>query len=339
MHNLDRTTSEFEFEDSQEFEYDNEYEYDDEDGYEFEDEYGGDEFEYDGEDSYESGDVQQDNESPFSEEEEMELATELLSVSNEEELDQFLGGLLAPILASAAPHIIKGVAGALSSEVDEFGRKRIRGIRRGGMSRSKSFGRFGPLFRGLKRIVRVMVPVPMNIQDSTDMPVPPETDMEPAQDPSAMTANSLDADQAAELFGLEMEGMSYEDREFEIAKRFVNLAGEAFKQAGRLQGRMSDDLAAHKALELAANRYAPGLNRPASYYNTRHQRHGQPYYNTRHQRHGQPYYNTRHQRHGQWQRQGNNFTLYGFRGTSSSTGYTGGSGRWRRDGNRIILYA
>lgn len=67
-----------------------------------------------------------EGESPFSEGEELELATELIGISDEGELDQFLGGLLkkawrtatkvAPGLNLIAPQlggILKGVAGKL----------------------------------------------------------------------------------------------------------------------------------------------------------------------------------------------------------------------------------
>lgn len=69
MHDIDRTSLEMGYGEYESDEYEYEYE---------------DEQEYDGE-TY--------GESPFSEAEEMELAAELLSVSNEAELDQFIGKL------------------------------------------------------------------------------------------------------------------------------------------------------------------------------------------------------------------------------------------------------
>lgn len=74
MHDIDLTTREFEPELD-------EYEFDEYESDEFE---YADEYEFDGEMEYEA---------PFDEYEEMELAAELLSVSSEEELDQFLGKL------------------------------------------------------------------------------------------------------------------------------------------------------------------------------------------------------------------------------------------------------
>ncbi len=74
MHDIDRTTNEFES---------------DLDEYEF-DEYESDEYEYEFDDESEY-DSEMELESPFEEYEEMELAAELLSVGSEDELDQFLG--------------------------------------------------------------------------------------------------------------------------------------------------------------------------------------------------------------------------------------------------------
>lgn len=84
MHDIDRTTFESGF---GEYESD-EYEF----GYEGEDE--GEYYETYGESEGEGEYQEMYGESPFSEAEEMELAAELLSISNEEELDQFIGKLL-----------------------------------------------------------------------------------------------------------------------------------------------------------------------------------------------------------------------------------------------------
>ncbi len=77
MHDIDRTTYEADF---------GEYESEE---YEF-----GYEGEGEGEFYETSGEDEMYGESPFNESEEMELAAELLSVSNEDELDQFIGKLL-----------------------------------------------------------------------------------------------------------------------------------------------------------------------------------------------------------------------------------------------------
>ena len=83
MHDIDRTTLEF----------------GNETGYEAE------QFEF-GQNEWETGGGQ------LSESEEMELATELLSVTNEAELEQFLGGLLRKV-ASGASHLINSPTGKM----------------------------------------------------------------------------------------------------------------------------------------------------------------------------------------------------------------------------------
>jgi uncharacterized protein (DUF697 family) len=77
MHDIDRTLMEYENP------YEAEYEADDE--YEYEDEYG-----YDGETDAEAYEM----ENVFDESEEMELASELMSVADDEELEYFLGNLI-----------------------------------------------------------------------------------------------------------------------------------------------------------------------------------------------------------------------------------------------------
>lgn len=104
MHDLDRTSLEtngydyendFELDDEMDEEYDYEMddEMDEEYDYEMDDEMD-DEYDYEMDDEY---DYEMDDEmasSPFSEEEEAELAFELLSVNSQEEMDEFLGKLI-----------------------------------------------------------------------------------------------------------------------------------------------------------------------------------------------------------------------------------------------------
>src|SRR5215467_13055805 len=121
MHNIDRTVDEFpfnEYETAQgemfENEYGNEHEYagENEGVYEDEGEFLGEEHEYDHEGEYTDHEVN-----------EMELATELLSVNNEEELEQFLGGLFkkvkglaGKVLKSPAGDMLKGYLKTLAQK-------------------------------------------------------------------------------------------------------------------------------------------------------------------------------------------------------------------------------
>lgn len=62
---------------------------------------------------------------------------------------------------------------------------------------------------------------------------------------------------AGQALGLELEGLSPEDREFEAARQFVRFAGDAVKNARDLSDGAID--AVHEATREAARKYAPGL--------------------------------------------------------------------------------
>ena len=49
--------------------------------------------------------------------------------------------------------------------------------------------------------------------------------------PAGGALGSTLASKAGQIFGLELEGLSGEDREFEVARRFTQFAGEAAKNA------------------------------------------------------------------------------------------------------------
>jgi hypothetical protein len=67
------------------------------------------------------------------------------------------------------------------------------------------------------------------------------------------------ASAGGKLFGLELEGMSPQDQEFEIARRFVRLGGEAARQAAQMPMQGSPVVAAKDAVLAAAQMHAPGL--------------------------------------------------------------------------------
>jgi hypothetical protein len=73
----------------------------------------------------------------------------------------------------------------------------------------------------------------------------------------AQLGSSL-ASMAGSALGLELEGLSQEDREFEAARRFVRFAGNAVRTAAT--SRNPDPVAsARAAATAAAQRFAPGL--------------------------------------------------------------------------------
>lgn len=66
------------------------------------------------------------------------------------------------------------------------------------------------------------------------------------------------ASQAGHLFGLELEGLSPEDQEFELARRYVRFAGNAAQRAAAMRSASPVDAARHAAVA-AARHHAPGL--------------------------------------------------------------------------------
>jgi len=151
----------------------------------------------------------------FNEQQEMELAAELLEVTNEQELEQFLGSLIGKV-GGAIGKFVKGPVG-----------KAVGGVLKTVASKALPIagGALGTFFGG------------------------------PA---GAMIGSNL-ASMAGSALGLELEGLSQEDREFEAAKQFVRFAGETVKNA--LEGPPNADphAVAQAAASEAARIHAPGI--------------------------------------------------------------------------------
>ncbi len=67
------------------------------------------------------------------------------------------------------------------------------------------------------------------------------------------------ASAASQMFGLELEGLSGEDREFEVARRYVRFASATTRNAVRAPRRANPYAVARAAAASAARRHAPGL--------------------------------------------------------------------------------
>jgi hypothetical protein len=201
--------------------------------------------------TYESaGEGEADNEynqqGTFSEAEEMELAAELLSVSNEAELEQFLGSLFK----KAGAFVSSALGKDLTDQLKGLAKKALPML---GSAIGNSFapGVGGVVGRGL--------------------------------------ASSLGG-----ALGLELEGLSYEDQEFEVAKQIVRLSAAAARNAAQAVEYGPSDQVAHEAYSAAAQQYAPGLSRP-----------GQPRYSSRRCR------TCSRSDTGRWVRRGNAILLLG----------------------------
>ena len=80
----------------------------------------------------------------------------------------------------------------------------------------------------------------------------------------AAGAGNLAAIAAGRLFGLELEGLSGEDQEFEVARSFVRFAGDTVKNLTRSPDSRNPQSAARLAAVAAAQVHAPGLVRGRS---------------------------------------------------------------------------
>ena len=69
---------------------------------------------------------------------------------------------------------------------------------------------------------------------------------------------------AADAFGLEAEGLSAEDAQWESAKSFIRFADAAIKKAASTHPAVPPHAAAQSALLQAAKQFAPGLLREAA---------------------------------------------------------------------------
>jgi hypothetical protein len=81
--------------------------------------------------------------------------------------------------------------------------------------------------------------------------------LQPLRGIACGTASRRSIQRAAQVFGLELEGLSPEDQEFELALQFVRFAGAAARNASRGDG--APAAVAAKALQGAARASAPGL--------------------------------------------------------------------------------
>jgi hypothetical protein len=156
-------------------------------------------------------------ESPLNEAQEMELASELLEVSTEEELDRFLGKLISSV---------------------------GRGIGRiAGSPLGRALGGF------LKPLAKKFLPIATGALGTF------------LGGPLGGVAASQLGNLASRAFGLELEGMSSEDAQFEVARRFVRFASSAVNSAAAAPPTADPRTAAQVAVTTAAQRHAPGLLR------------------------------------------------------------------------------
>ena len=129
----------------------------------------------------------------FGETEQMELASELLEVTSEAELDRFLGDLISRAGRAVGKVVESSEGQAIGSILKGAANQVLPGIG----------SAVGCYFGG----------------------------------PAGAKVGSNVASAAGRAFGLELEGLSSEDRDFEVARRYVSFAGDAVKNlaSGPLQ--------------------------------------------------------------------------------------------------------
>jgi|KBSSwiStaDraftv2_1062776.scaffolds.fasta_scaffold297736_1 hypothetical protein len=238
---------------------------------EYQQEYlGEDEGEYTGESGEYTGEFGQEletygeysQEGTFSEAEEMELAAELLSVTNEEELEQFLGRLF------------KKAAGFIKSPIGQQLISKVKGL--------------------AKKALPILGSTLGNVI---------------APGVGGVIGGKI-ASAASGMFGLELEGLSYEDQEFEVAKQIVRLGSTAAVNAAQAPPSVPPEVAARQGLMTAAQQYAPGILRRngAQYGGAQFSgpqyggpRYGSPQHGRRHR--------CSHHKTGRWIRRGNQILL------------------------------
>jgi uncharacterized protein (DUF697 family) len=153
----------------------------------------------------------------LTEEQELDLATELLSLSHDQELEQFLGDLIKKVGSFAGKVIKSPVGQALGGLVKQVAKKALPIVG----------GALGTFVGG----------------------------------PAGTALGSQLGSAASRMFGLELEGMTGEDRELEVAQRVVRLTADAAQQAAQAPPGAPPQQVARAALAAAAARHAPGLLR------------------------------------------------------------------------------
>ena len=179
-------------------------------------EYEGSEFE---DSEFESGgyEASAELESPLSEMQEMELASELLEVTSQQELEQFLGDVFKAAGQAVGSFVRsdtgRALGGILSDSLRDAAKQALPGV---GQALGDAAGGAGDLG---------------------------------AQAGSAVGS----------VLGLELEGLSAEDREFEAARQLVRFVGSAAGLAAGAPSQVAPAQAAQSAARQAAQVYAPGL--------------------------------------------------------------------------------
>lgn len=166
-------------------------------------------------------------EGSFDDAEEMEMAADLLGVTDDAELEQLLGGWIKKASRAVRRAVKSPVGRALMKRLKPLARRALPWARRALPWARRAAGAWlgGPAGAAL-------------FGEATST--------------------------LGQEFGLELEGLSPEDQEFEVAKRVVRVATEAARNALLAPEGVSPEKVAKDALVRAAQKHAPGLLRGAA---------------------------------------------------------------------------
>lgn len=175
--------------------------------------------EYEGEYNFEEEIYEFDDlESPFTQEEELELAYELLDISSDEELEYFLGKLF---------------------------KRAWRGLKKIGSKVGRVLRPLGGVLKGVAKRLLPMAAGAVGTYFGG-----------PAGGAIASRLGSM----ASSALEMELEGAPEEQKELEIAKRFVRVAGSAARHAVKAPSAIDGSVAAQKAVISALRRHVPGIS-------------------------------------------------------------------------------
>jgi hypothetical protein len=164
-------------------------------------------------------------ESPLGEAETMEVASEMLEVQSEEELEQFLGSLVNTVAKAAS-----GAASAIGNFARTPVGQQLVGV--------------------LKQAAKTALPAAGTAVGTY------------FGGPVGAKLGSFAGEKLGQAMGLELEGLSNEDQHFEVAQQFVRLASAAAQNAAANLGSGPPQQLAKNAFIEAAKVHAPGLIRP-----------------------------------------------------------------------------
>lgn len=210
------------------YDYDREYDYESEFSYDGEFDY---EDESDYEMDYEADDGEMDYEADYELDDEYDM--EISSPFTEEMESELAFELLAV---------------NNEEQLDEFLGKWIRKAGRFLKRKLPAVGRF--LKKGLKGIAKFALPIAGKVAGGF------------FGGPAGSMIGGKLGGMASNLFEIELEGLSPEDQEFEIAKRVIRYGNQAMQNAAKLSQRMPPEQAAKMALKQAAATHAPGMLKP-----------------------------------------------------------------------------